>query len=103
MKARITRQAEADLEAIAQWIGRDNPARAISFVDDLLERCLSLSEYPDRFPIHRELGGRIVRKMSHEDYVILYVRIADPVEVAHVVHGARNLEALKGWESNEDR
>ena len=94
MKVRITRQAEADLEAIAEWIGRDNPARAISFVDGLLERCRSLSDHPDRFPVHRELRGRIVRRMSHKDYVILYFRLADRIEVAHVVHGARDLEAL---------
>lgn len=32
--------------------------------------------------------------MSHKDYVILYVHLADCIEVAHVVHGARDLEAL---------
>lgn len=94
MRIRITRQAQVDLEAIAEWIGRDNPARAISFVDELLARCRSLSEHPDRFLVHRQLGGRVVRKMSHGDYVILYVRLADQVEVVHVVHGARDLEGL---------
>lgn len=50
--------------------------------------------HPDRFPVYRELRGRIVRKMSHRNYVILYIRLADSVEIAHVVHGARDLEAL---------
>lgn len=94
MKVRITRQAQIDLEAIAEWIGRDNPRRAISFVDELLTRCRSLAEYPDRFPVYRELRGRLVRKMSHKDYAILYVRLADAIEVAHIVHGASDLEAL---------
>lgn len=94
MKVRITRQARIDLEAIAEWIGQDDPQRAISFVDELLARCRSLSEHPDRFPVHRELRGRTVRKMSHQDYVILYVRLADRVEIVHVVHGARDLDAL---------
>ena len=71
MKVRITRQAEADLEAIAEWIGRDNPGRALSFIDELLARCHSLAEHPDRFPIYRTLRGRTVRKLSHQNYVIL--------------------------------
>lgn len=94
MKVRITLQARTDLEAIAEWIGRDNPKRAISFLDELLARCQSLSEHPDRFPIYRELRGRTIRKISHQDYVILYVRLADRVEIAHVVHGARDLDTL---------
>jgi toxin ParE1/3/4 len=94
VKVRITRQAEADLEAIAEWIGRDDPHRAIGFVDELLDRCRSLAEHPDRFPVYRELRGRSVRKLSHQNYVILYVRLADCVEIAHIVHGARDLEAL---------
>ena len=94
MKVRITRQAEADLEAIADWIGRDNPERAVSFVAELLDRCLSLTEHPNRFPVYREFRGRVVRKMSHQDYVILYVRLADRVEIAHVVHGARDLDGM---------
>ncbi len=94
MKVRITRQAEADLEAIAEWIGRDNPGRAISFVVELLAKCQSLSEFPDRFPVHRKLRGRLVRKMSHRGYVILYFRLAGRVEIVHVVHGARDVEAL---------
>jgi addiction module RelE/StbE family toxin len=94
VKVRITRQAQADLEEIAEWIGRDNPDRAISFIDELLVRCRSLAEHADRFPVYRELRGITVRKMSHRDYVILYVRLGDRVEVAHIVHGARDLEAL---------
>lgn len=94
MKVRITRQAQVDLEVIGEWIGRDNPARAISFVDELLERCRSLAEHPERFPVHLVIRGRIVRKMIHQHYVVLYIRLADCVEVAHIVHGARDLEAL---------
>ena len=32
--------------------------------------------------------------MSHQNYVILYFRLTDRIEVAHVVHGARDLDAL---------
>lgn len=32
----ITRQAEADLERIGDYIARDNPRRAISFIGELI-------------------------------------------------------------------
>lgn len=49
MKVRITRQAEADLEAIAEWIGREYPARAIRYIDELLDRCRPWPSTPIAF------------------------------------------------------
>jgi len=55
MKVLITAEAEADLEAIGDYIARDNPARALSFVRELYQRecptfCVSLiwSMLPER-------------------------------------------------------
>ena len=39
----ITEAAEADLEAIGDWIAADNPTRALTFLSELRERCESLS------------------------------------------------------------
>jgi plasmid stabilization system protein ParE len=47
---RISRQASTDLEEIGDWIALDNPAHANSFVNELLERALSLDRHPRRFP-----------------------------------------------------
>ncbi len=94
MKVRLTRQAQIDLEVIAEWIGGDDPHRAVGFIHELLDRCRSLSGHAERFPVYRQIGGRTVRKMSHRNYVILYFRSAKGIEIAHVVHGARDLEAL---------
>jgi len=46
MRARFTPLAEADLEATGDYIARDNPQRALSFVRDLRERCVRIAELP---------------------------------------------------------
>jgi plasmid stabilization system protein ParE len=40
-------EAETDLYEIALTIAERNPERALSFVDELRERCVSLSGYPN--------------------------------------------------------
>ncbi|HEY0130718.1 MAG TPA: type II toxin-antitoxin system RelE/ParE family toxin [Allosphingosinicella sp.] len=46
MKVRITQAALADLRDIGHWIALDDPERAITFVQELAEKCLSLSDRP---------------------------------------------------------
>ncbi|PZX36942.1 ParE-like toxin of type II ParDE toxin-antitoxin system [Roseinatronobacter thiooxidans] len=46
MKVQITAEAEGDLESIADYIARDNPARALSFVRELYHLCLDIADMP---------------------------------------------------------
>lgn len=57
MKVRFTRSAETDLADIADWIARDNPARAITFIRELRAKCMSLADRPERFPVARTVEG----------------------------------------------
>lgn len=94
MKVALTAQARAELHQIGEWIERDSPANARRFVLELEEACLRLSEMPHAFPYlprHRELG---IRRRPYRRYVILYRIKGDVIEVLHVVHGARDYEAL---------
>ena len=94
MKVRLARSAKADLSAIADWIGEDNPQRAASFVRELYERCMSLAHRPKRFPVARHVESVAVRKLSHRDYLIFYAVLDDQVEIIHIIHGARDWAAL---------
>ena len=38
--------AEEDLESIADYIAEDNPSRAVTFVQELREKCRVLAEMP---------------------------------------------------------
>ena len=94
MRVRLAQSAEEDLIGIADWIGRDNPVRAASFVNELHARCLSLAHRPKRFPIARTVHGVPIRKLAYRDYLIFYAIGADSVDVIRIFHGARQWRLL---------
>ncbi|MFL6856648.1 MAG: type II toxin-antitoxin system RelE/ParE family toxin [Allosphingosinicella sp.] len=91
MKVEISAPAAADLEDIADWIAQDDWRRAESFVANLVERVMSLSENPRRFP---EVGVGAIRKLSWRGYVILYSVAKDRVDVLRVVQASRDWATL---------
>ncbi len=93
MKVILTAAALADLQEIAGWIRRDNPARARSFIDELESKCLELGARARLYPLALKLGPG-VRKRSYKGYLILYRIEMERVEVLHCVHGSRNFRAM---------
>lgn len=80
--------------AVGEWIAHDDPQRAISFMQELRDRCLSLADRPSRFPVARRIGVNAFRKLTYRGYLIFYLVRADCVEIVHVVHGARDWSTL---------
>jgi plasmid stabilization system protein ParE len=90
----LSREAERDLETIGDYIARDNPARALSFVQELLARCGTLAVTPDAFPLVPRYERHGVRRLVHGRYLIFY-RVADgQVQVLHILNGAQDVEAI---------
>lgn len=88
MRVEFSDKAEADLEAIADYIARDNPPRALSFTRDLRRRCLGLATFPRRYPLlagYEEVG---IRKAVHAAYLIFFQYDEEAVSIVHIVHGA---------------
>ena len=56
MKIFITAEAEADLEAIGDYIARDNPLRAMSFVRELYQLCLDIADMPQCAAVAKHFG-----------------------------------------------
>lgn len=94
MKVDITSAAEADLEAIADYIARDNPVRALSFVRELYERCLDIAEMPAAWPIVPRYEHHGIRRRVHGHYLIFYRVSKDRITILHVLNGAMDAEAL---------
>jgi toxin ParE1/3/4 len=67
----ISAEAEGDLERIAAFIASDNPKRSISFVQELVARCLALADQPFRHPIVADYGQRL-RRFPYRGYSIYY-------------------------------
>lgn len=86
----LTAEAEHDLEAIAYHIARDNPARALTFLQELRAKCLDLAAMPDRFPLVARYAAHGIRKRLHGNYLIFY-RVADEeVVILHILNGAQD-------------
>lgn len=94
MKVEITAKALADLECIAAYIASDNPTRALSFIEELGDRCLKLGDMPLGFPLVPRYERWGVRRCPHGSYLIFYRVDATQVIVLHVLHGAMDYAEL---------
>lgn len=90
MRAKFSRESNADLEAIGDFIARDNPRRAESFLDELHEAAESLAQFPHRFPASD--FDPAIRRAVHGAYNIYYAVRPDHVRVLRVIHGAQALD-----------
>lgn len=94
MIVHFSAEAEHDLEAIGDYIARDNPARAISFLRELREQCLGLADMPQRFPLVPRYEAAGVRRRGHGNYLIFYRIEADKIVIIHILHGAQDYSAI---------
>lgn len=90
MHITISEAAENELEEIGNFIARDNPQRADSFVLELLERAKGPANHPRRYPVIAGLEHLGLRRCPYDAYIILYVVGDAEIEIAHVVHSARD-------------
>ncbi|EXF91201.1 plasmid stabilization protein [Pseudomonas fluorescens HK44] len=81
--------AREDLQNIALYIARDNPARARTFVAELRQRCLLLVEQPD-LGVARDDCAKGLRMLSHGRYLIFYGLTEKDILIERVLHGARD-------------
>jgi plasmid stabilization system protein ParE len=94
MIVELTSAAEADLEAIGDYIARDNPGRAASFVRELYHSCLSIAEMPEAWPIVPRYEHHGIRRRVHGRYLIFY-RIGEMrITILHILSGAMDVEAI---------
>ena len=94
MIVHLTAAAESDLETIGDYIARDNPARALSFIRELRTRCLELADFPESFPLVARYERHEVRHRVHRNYLVFYRVEGDQVTVLHILHGAMDYEAI---------
>ncbi len=94
MKLVIAAQAEADLEQIADYIAADSPVRALSFVRELRQSCMTLVEWPESHPLVPRFESSGVRRRVHGNYLIFFRIKVSTIEVLHILHGAMDYERI---------
>jgi toxin ParE1/3/4 len=90
----FTSEAEANLEAIADYIALENPSRAASFVQELVTRCETLADMPRAFPLVPRYEHTGVRRIPHGNYLIFYRIGESQVDILHILNGAQHYEAV---------
>jgi toxin ParE1/3/4 len=102
MKVLLTDAAEADLEHIGDWIGENDPVRAVTFVEELRGCCDGLADMPRGYQVVAGFRRMEVRRRPLGDYLILYHIVHDTVRVLRIVHGARDYGGLLALEAEGD-
>ena len=92
MKLFVSPAAQADLMDIAVFIAHDNPTRALSFVDELEDKCALLSNAPGIGTARPELGEGVCM-LPHGRYLIFYRQSDGTLRVERILHSARDLSA----------
>jgi toxin ParE1/3/4 len=89
---RFSPKAESDLEQIGDYIVRDSPRRAVSFIDELRETCARIGHAPEAFQLQPTIGATI-RRAVHRRYSVFYTVHPREVRIERILHGARDVTA----------
>ncbi|MBK5963225.1 plasmid stabilization protein [Thiocystis minor] len=93
MRCTFSPLAVTDLEEIADYIARDNPRRALSFIRELRERCERLVSFPEVARLRPEISESI-RLVPYGRYVVCYRLQPGEIRIERIVQGGRNLPDL---------
>ena len=93
MRCRFSPLAELDLEEIGDYIARDNPRRALSFIEEIRARCFLILQTPYGSPLREDLAAG-VRVAPFGRYLIYYTvhEDANEVRIERILHSARDID-----------
>ena len=90
---RLTKQAEADLDALWDYIASKDPDAADRLVDAVLEGSRMHVRFPNIGQSRDELRPGL-RCFIASPYVVFYRPMEDTIEVLRILHGARDMSSL---------
>lgn len=90
----FARDADNDLYAITDGIAQENPTAARRWLAKIVETCKMLADNPAVGEARNDLGISGCRSFSVGNYVIFFRAVEGGIEVARVLHGARDIRSL---------
>src|SRR5471032_295363 len=88
MLCEISPQAELDLIEIGDYIARDNPVRAESFVDDLVAHAQVIARSPNAYIARDDLTPGL-RACAHQRYMLFFTVGESSIRIERILHSAR--------------
>jgi len=88
--------AERDLIDIFEYIYKDNPSVAASFLNTIDNTIAKLADFPEmgKVPNDGRLKNLGYRMLIIEEYIVFYVIKEKIVEIRRILHGKRKYEFL---------
>ena len=93
MKIRRLPQAISDVDDIWLYIASDDPVAAFRTVERIAEAVERLADYPELGRARPEIGEN-ARSLTVGNYLVLYRIVEDAIEIARVMHGARDVKGI---------
>lgn len=93
MKVTLSSRARRDIEDIRNYIEKDNPARAISFVGELRQTAKHIGDMPRAFPLVPRYEQHGIRRRSYKGYGILYSVELDRIFVHRIIGPGQDHDA----------
>jgi toxin ParE1/3/4 len=92
-KVELARRARADLDEIWWHIAQDSVREADRTIDRIVQRIQTLADFPELGPA-RPVIAPDARMLTVGNYLILYRKLSDRVQIVRIVHGARRLQSV---------
>ena len=92
MRLELSPQAQADLEAIGDYIALDSPGNALRFIRGMREQCQKIALAPMAYVARPELGDS-VRSCAHGRYVIFFRPGESAVRIERILHSAMDIRS----------
>ncbi|HET9088103.1 MAG TPA: type II toxin-antitoxin system RelE/ParE family toxin [Acidobacteriaceae bacterium] len=93
LRLELSRFVEGDLDAIAGYIAKDNPAHAVSFIREIRAQIGAIGKNPLLYRLRPEIGAD-ARMAFAGQYAILFRVMDKVVRIERVVYGGRDLLAV---------
>lgn len=90
MNVRWSITAKANLRAIHDYISENSAIYATQMVDRLTSRTIQIAQFPHSGRVVPELGNPSIREIIEGSYRIIYIVGEREINVAAVVHCARD-------------
>jgi plasmid stabilization system protein ParE len=96
VEVEFTWLAQDDLDGVFEYIARDNPVRAMTFVEELTDEALKVGRWPDSYAYAPGFEEQGIRHHNWRNYIIFYRADVDAerVTILRVLHGARDWASL---------
>jgi len=90
MRIAWTEAAQADLAEISDYIAAENPQRAVSFINEIVDAGDAVADMPRAFPFVPLLEHKAIRRRVYGRYLIFFRIEGEAVQILHVAHSAQD-------------